>query len=105
MEQRTKVLPYIFLTKHGNVCVNIPRRAQIGMSDPLRDILQLPALIVENTGCAVTNIVETQTRQTMLFQYLMKSTGYIIRSVWFSITPYKDISRFEEKENCDTFGI
>ena len=65
MEQRTKVLPYIFLPQHGNVRVDVARRAQIGMSDPLRDILQRPALIVENTGCAVTNIVETQTRMNI----------------------------------------
>lgn len=92
MEQRIKIFRYIFLTQHGYVCINISSSSQIGMTKPLGHILQRPTLIVENTGCAVPNIVETQTRQTMLFQYLLKITGYVIRTVGLAVAPDKDIS-------------
>ena len=81
MKQRTEVLPYIFLAQHGNVCVDISCGAQFGMAQPLRDIFQLPARIVENARRTVTNVMKTQARKSMLFQYLLKSTGYIIRTV------------------------
>ena len=92
MEQRIKIFRYIFLPQIANVCVDVARGSNIGMPDPFGYVLQLPALVVKDAGCAVTNVMETQVRQTMLFQYLLKSTGNVIRAEWFSILPSKDIS-------------
>ena len=74
--------------------INIPRRPDIRMTQPLLDIFQLPSVVVENARRAVTDIVETHLGQSMLCENLLERAGDVIRSAWLAVTPHKNIIRF-----------
>ena len=58
-----QILPDVLFPQPGEVGVDIPRRSDVRMPQPLLDVFQLPSVIVENTRRAVTDIVKPHLRQ------------------------------------------
>ena len=54
-----QILPDVLFTQPREVGVDIPRRSDIRMPQPLLDVFQLPSVVVENARRAVTDIMET----------------------------------------------
>ena len=68
------------------------------MPQPLLDVFQLPSVVVENARRAVTDIVETHLRQSMLCENLLECTGDLIRAIGLAVAPDKDINSIHLKE-------
>ena len=59
LEHLLQILPDVLLPQSREVSIDIPRRPNIRMPQPLLDVFQLPSVVVENARRAVTDIVET----------------------------------------------
>ena len=62
------------------MCINVACSADIAVSQPLLNLLQAHAIGIEQTGAAMTQVVETDFFQSVVFQYNLEM---LCDEVWF----------------------
>ena len=68
------------LTGEIQMCINVACSADIAVSQPLLNLLQAHAIGIEQTGAAMTQVVETDFFQSVVFQYNLEM---LCDEVWF----------------------
>ena len=76
------------------VCIKICRDTEIGMPEPFLNILEGETLRYKQTCTRMSQIVKSDVRESVFFQYLWKLWGYIIRCIWFAVVPLEYIAVF-----------
>ena len=71
--------------------VYIGRGADVRVPHPLLDLLEVAALVDKEAGAAVTQVVETDMRQTIFFQQLAEAVAHIVRGKGPPIGPAEHI--------------
>ena len=94
MKHILQITPDVLFPQSREVSIDISRCSDVRVTKPLLDIFQLPSIVIENAGCAMTNIVETHFRQSMPCENLLECAGEVIRTVRLAVAPDKNIIRF-----------
>ena len=94
MKHILQITPDVLFPQSREVSIDISRCPDVRVTKPLLDIFQLPSIVIENAGCAMTNIVETHFRQSVLRENLLECAGEVIRTVRLAVAPDKNIIRF-----------
>ncbi len=91
-QQRPHHIGGLHLAGESQMCVDIGCRAYIAVSQSLGDTFEIHTVFQKQGGCCVTQIVETNMRQAVGLQDLLKLVRYIVRTQQCTVLPTKDIS-------------